>query len=318
MTKHNLHTRAAALICVLALTGPAHAGLLWTYSYTGGGADGSGYITTSGTTDASGGYDITGVSGYRNGTPIESLLAAGTYPASGGGVLLSDNALNPTAPYLNLGGFTVAVGSGLYNLYNTGGQSYDLAGSDCLATNCGQPGHLGTPVALSVTSVPELEWQFSYSGAGVTADGILTTLATPVGGDYQIVGLQGERNGMAMNALLPGGTWSASGGGLLISDNLLSPTDPFLDLYGFTFHSGNDRDNVYDDNGQYYELAGVDCLASNCGQPGHLGTPIKFSLTPISVPEPSTLPLLMAGLIAGATVLLRRRLSSVARNSARR
>ena len=100
-----------------------------------------------------------------------------------------------------------------------------------------------------------MQWQFTYSGAGVTASGDLTTLATPVGGEYQIVGLTGTRNGVAMNALLPGGTYSASGGGLLISDNELSPTAPYLDLSGFTFNAGNDLFNVYQSAGQYYDLA---------------------------------------------------------------
>ena len=34
---------------------------------------------------------------------------------------------------------------------------------------------------------------------------------------------------------------AASAGGVLISDNLLFPTDPFLDFGGFTFHAGSDR-----------------------------------------------------------------------------
>jgi len=53
-------------------------------------------------------------------------------------------------------------------------------------------------------------------------------------------------------------------------------TAPFLQTGGVTFHAGSDRYNVYDLNGQYYDLAGADCGASNCGQPGHLGTPISF------------------------------------------
>lgn len=124
-------------------------------------------------------------------------------------------------PALGFGGFTVQAGSDLYNVYNTGGSYYQLAGADCSAAYCGQPGHLGTNIVFTATLVPSIDWTFSYAGAGVNASGVLTTLATPVGGGYQIVGLSGARNGQGMNALFPAGTYSASGGGLLISDNLL-------------------------------------------------------------------------------------------------
>lgn len=255
---------------------------------------GNGYLTTS-SSSVGGAYAIKGISGSRDTLPVESLLAAGTYPASGGGLLISDNLLYPGSPHLGFGGFTVSAGSDLYNVYNTAGQYYDLAGAGCLAINCGLPGHLGTPVSFTATLVPSLEWQFSYSGVGVSAGGTLITLATPVGGHFQIVGLSGTRNGQEMNALFPAGTYSASGGGILISDNLLFPDPPFLDFGGFTFHAGDDRYNVYFSNGQYYDLAGADCSALNCGLAGHLGTPVDFSLSE-AVPEPSTIALMILGL----------------------
>ena len=83
-------------------------------------------------------------------------------------------------------------------------------------------------------------------------------------------------------------------GGLLLSDNLLFPTEPHLAFGGFTFHAGDDRYNVYDLNDQYYELAGADCSAANCGLPGHLGTPIDFTLN--RIPEPATLALVAMAL----------------------
>jgi len=279
------------LAVLFAWTPMANAALLWSYSYLGGGVTGSGYLTTSNTQTA-GAYAITGISGNRGALPVEFLLAAGTYPASGGGVLLSDNLLYPGSPTLGFGGFTVRAGTDLYNVYNTAGTYYDLAGADCAATTCGTAGHLGTPVTFSATLVPSLEWQFSYSGAGVAAGGELLTLATPVSGHYQIVGLSGTRNGEAMNALFPAGTYSASGGGTLFSDNFLFASDPFLQYGGFTFHAGSDRYNVYYTAGTYYDLAGADCAATTCGTAGHLGTPIRFSLA--QVPEPGSLALLAA------------------------
>jgi hypothetical protein len=284
----------------------AQADQAWSYSYSGTGVSSSGYITTSNNL-VGGSYAITGVSGLQNGLPVEYLLAAGTYPASGGGELISDNRLLPASPNLDLSGFTFSAGTDLYNVYTTGGQAYNLAGADCSASLCGSASQLGTPISLTVTNVPSLQWAFSYSGAGVSGSGYLTTLATPVGGAYQIVGLSGDQNGDAMNALFPAGTYLASGGGELISDNLLFASSPYLDLSGFTFHAGDDRYNVYDDNGQYYDLAGADCSAALCGSASDLGTPITFSISQISeVPEPFTLSLFGAGL-AGAAALRRRR-----------
>jgi hypothetical protein len=273
----------------------AHGALLWSYSYSGGGVAGGGYLTTT-NTQSGGAYSITGISGNRDALPVEFLLSAGTYPASGGGLLFSDNKLYPGSPALGLGGFTMQAGTDLYNVYNTGGAYYDLAGADCGAATCGQPGNLGTSIIFTATLVPSLEWQFAYSGTGVTAGGELYTLATPVSGHYQIIGVNGLRNGEAMNALFPAGTYSASGGGLLFSDNFLFPSDPFLATGGFTFHAGIDRYNLYNTGGVYYDLAGADCGGATCGQPGHLGTPVSFSIS--KIPEPSSLALIAAAVLA--------------------
>ncbi len=287
--------RVAVAAVSFVVTASADAGLVWSYSYNGAGVSGSGYLMTTSTLSG-GAYAITGISGMLGASPVEFLLPAGTYAASGGGALLSDNLLYPGTPTLDLGGFTVQSGSDLYNVYFTGGSYYQLAGADCNATTCGQPGHLGTSIAFTASLVPSIDWAFSYFGAGVNASGVLTTLATPAGGAYQIVGLTGTRNGQAMNALFPAGTYAASGGGALISDDLLFGANPYLTTGGFTFHADGDRYNVYNLNSQYYDLAGVDCGGATCGEPGHLGTPITFSLA--EVPEPATLPLAMVALVA--------------------
>ena len=285
---------AAAALLSGVVGASAQPTTVWSYSYAGSGVSGSGYLATT-STATPGEYAIDGVSGKVGTLPVETLLSAGTHGASGGGLLLSDNLLFSGSPALDLGGFTVQAGSDLFNVYNTGGQYYQLAGADCSASSCGTPGHLGTSVSFSAALVPSIDWAFSYSGAGVVGSGILTTLATPTGGKYEIVGLSGLRNGAPMNALFPAGTYAASGGGLLISDDLLSATEPFLATGGFTFHAGSDRYNVYGQSGVYYELAGADCGASTCGLAGHLGTPISFSV--VAVPEPEIVVLLGLGLV---------------------
>lgn len=306
-----MKTKRSSLLCavltnaVLAWIPAADATpLVWSYAYSGGGVAGGGYLTTSSTL-IGGAYSITGISGSRGSLPVESLLPPGTYPASGGGLLFSDNLLFPGSPMLGLGGFTVSAGADLYNVYNTGSAYFDLAGADCGAATCGQPGHLGTPVTFTAALVPSIEWQFSYSGSGILASGELLTLATEVAGHYQIVGLSGTRNGEAMNALLPAGTYSASGGGLLFSDNLLFSSAPFLDTGGFTFHAGSDRYNVYNTDGTYYDLAGSDCGGATCGQPGHLGTAVSFSIS--QVPEPDSLALMAVAALAMLGIGTRRR-----------
>ena len=138
MIRKLLALTAATLCCIPTV----HAELLWSYSYSGSGISESGYITTSSTL-VSGAYSITGVSGLRNSQPVEALLAAGTYPASGGGVLISDNLLYPTTPQLGFGGFTYSSGSDLYNVYNLSGQYLELAGANCPGSTCGQPGFQG-------------------------------------------------------------------------------------------------------------------------------------------------------------------------------
>ena len=281
------------LMALLAWAPLAQATLLWNYSYSGAGASGSGYLTTSSNLQG-GSYAITGISGMRGDQPVESLLAAGTYPTSGGSVLNSDNRLHPSAPFLGTGGFTSVVGSDLVNVYFQVDSYFDLAGSDCNPDTCGSM-FFGTPVTFTATLVPSREWRFAYSGDGVSASGTLVTPATPSLGQYDIVGLFGERNGQAMNALLPPGDYPAAGGSALHSDNLLSLVAPNLDLLGFTFHAGDDRYNVYYSGGAYYDLAGIDC-GDGCGRPGHLGTPVTFTLLP--VPEPPAAALLLAAMAA--------------------
>jgi hypothetical protein len=50
-----------------------------------------------------------------------------------------------------------------------------------------------------------LEWRWSYQGEGVTASGAFTTKNAPnADGFYEITGIKGEMNGVAITGLQPG------------------------------------------------------------------------------------------------------------------
>jgi len=151
--------RFAAAAAFSLVVGAASAQTtVWSYSYTGSGVSGSGYLATS-STATPGRYAIEGVSGKVGALPVEMLLSAGTHPASGGGLLISDNLFFSGSPALDLGGFTVQAGADLYNVYFTGGQYYQLAGADCGGSTCGTPGHLGTSISFSAALVPSIDWR---------------------------------------------------------------------------------------------------------------------------------------------------------------
>jgi hypothetical protein len=292
---------------LLLLPSLAEANLLWSYSYSGAGVAGSGYLTTSAVPDATGAYAIQALTGVENGAAIRMLFPAGVFSVSGGGEFTSDNLLRAGSPQLDFGGFTFATSADQHNVYYTGGSYHDLAGADCPAATCGDPSHLGTVVNFAATVVPSIDWNFSYSGVGITGSGILTTLATPnAAGAYTIAGLTGNQNGVAMNALLPAGVYNVSGGGDFSSDNLLFPSDPFLDFGGFTFESGADLYNIYRSGDTYRDLVDTDCPAATCGDPNHLGTIITFAVSR-AVPEPATWMLIALVLFGWTAAELRSR-----------
>src|SRR5258706_15953592 len=79
-----------------------------------------------------------------------------------------------------------------------------------------------------------LLWNFAYTGTGVSANGILTTDSTLIGGAYQITGLSGQRKGESILGLVPAGTIAAPGG-WRFSNNLLDAIPPGLGYAGFAF-----------------------------------------------------------------------------------
>src|SRR5580692_4366574 len=103
---------------------------------------------------------------------------------------------------------------------------------------------LGVPMMRLVTAAAilliqgqpataSLLWNWSYSGAGVSASGTFTTNDTPDGaGLYQIVGITGTDNGATITGLQPTGT-PIPGNEPYAVDNLVSAAEPRLTMHGF-------------------------------------------------------------------------------------
>ena len=65
----------AAVVAVTGIiwTGFAQAALTWDWAYTGAGVDASGTMTTTDMSNSGGYFEITGITGLRNGDAIVSL-----------------------------------------------------------------------------------------------------------------------------------------------------------------------------------------------------------------------------------------------------
>ncbi|MEG3439278.1 PEP-CTERM sorting domain-containing protein [Pannus brasiliensis CCIBt3594] len=158
---------------------PAHAAR-FAFSYTGPGINVSGILTTDplGTNPDFNGtptpntYLITGITGTRNGVPIDGIVpvisADGDRWRAAGGSF--DNLIYPNFPFVNLGGFAYSIGQEVYNLFyiseETGQalgsslplpsySSFTLRADNTFSPNFSLPNELGTFVNFSLTQVPE-------------------------------------------------------------------------------------------------------------------------------------------------------------------
>ena len=88
-------------------------------------------------------------------------------------------------------------------------------------------------------SVCASQWNWSFTGAGVTASGAFTTEATPdARGFYRITGITGTANGSTITGLQPAGTAVPGNTGYPV-DNLVSSNGPQLTAHGFGFAVSN-------------------------------------------------------------------------------
>ena len=78
-------------------------------------------------------------------------------------------------------------------------------------------------------------WRWSYQGPGVVASGTFPTTDAPnADGFYEIEGIQGEANGVAITGLEPAGTSIPGNDGYPV-DNLVRTGAPQLTGHGFAF-----------------------------------------------------------------------------------
>ncbi len=87
-------------------------------------------------------------------------------------------------------------------------------------------------LAATLIALPAeaLEWRWSYQGEGVTASGSFTTKDAPnADGFYEITGIKGEMNGVAITGLQPAGTSIPGNDGYPV-DSLVRTEAPQLSL----------------------------------------------------------------------------------------
>jgi hypothetical protein len=162
---------------------------------------------------------------------------------------------------------------------------------------------------IAVSSAQAATFDFSYSlpsGPGpnpisVTANGVFTTSAFN-GTSYTVTGITGFRNGQAITGLLAPGIFSGN-------DNLLFPSSPFVDNNGISFTVAGAGDDGFGDVNLFLDLTSIDPVMIYTENSSNIGDG-TMTLTAVtnSVPEPSSMALAAAGLLALA--YLRRRVFS--------
>src|ERR1700692_2884378 len=89
--------------------------------------------------------------------------------------------------------------------------------------------------ALVALPAEALEWRWSYQGEGVAASGAFTTKDAPnADGFFEITGITGEANGVAITGLEPPGTSVPGNDGYPV-DNLVRTEAPQLTMHGLGY-----------------------------------------------------------------------------------
>jgi hypothetical protein len=152
-----------------------------------------------------------------------------------------------------------------------------------------------TLVSTAADTASAKVFDFSYTGAGVSGSGVITTGDS--GSPYTITNITGAANGKAITGL---SNYAAA-------DNLLYyQAQPYVDFSGLSFSTGSGPTEIdwgLGWTGSAYGI--VDSLSDPTGACCGV-TPLQFSVT--AVPEPSLWTIVLLGVGAvGAVIRTRRR-----------
>jgi hypothetical protein len=151
---------------------------------------------------------------------------------------------------------------------------------------------LVTAGLLSATSASAVTtWNFSYTGAGVTASGSFTTAGNALVPE-DILSISGLRNGIAITGLVPVGSDPD-----FFYDNQFTVASPNFTDGGMVYSLANGQNiNVYFFAGTYTDLFVVNNTTP-------FETDITWNVAAAPVPEPATVLSMLAGLgLMGAFV----------------
>ncbi len=134
----------------IALNSGSALALNWEFSYSGPDVNASGMLTTTDTTNSSGYYTITGISGTRNELTISEIIDVGGFSLSN-----NDNLIKISSPQLTDLGFAYTLADGTeVHTYNFGFREELVNGglySDGLITFSATPASAAVPWDFSPT-----------------------------------------------------------------------------------------------------------------------------------------------------------------------
>lgn len=169
---------------------------------------------------------------------------------------------------------------------------------------------LAAGLTMTTQARAELYWDFAYSGAGVSASGILITQdLADSSGYYLATGILGQRNGSSITGLQPVGTAIPLNDPFEV-DNLVR-ADGRLSSHGLGFATASgEYANIFRAGwlspARTVEFASRPALGSTTEEV--VGWQFSARTAPLpAVPEPATAALLMAGVALVGTVAARRR-----------
>ena len=153
------------------------------------------------------------------------------------------------------------------------------------------------------TAAASTLWNWTYSGAGITAGGTFTTEDTPdADGGFLITAITGTRNGSLITHLQPAGTAIPGNEPFAVDNLVFVGPEPQLNKNGFGFATadGNFTNPFFADflpSPGYLEFFSTPPFTDGLG-PGDSELPIQFEATP--VPEPTSSLLIVSAFAFGA------------------